>query len=90
VLFSYGYNIETCKIIGATSLRLNFGNMQHFLQFKGGGENFVLYHLHADQSMLLFLLLTVYVPPATTSDHDNAAIDQCSSSLSVLHPCPGN
>ena len=37
MLFSYGYNIETCKIIEATFLTLRFCHMRDFLQVKGGG-----------------------------------------------------
>jgi len=36
VLFSYGYNIETCKIIGATSLRLHFWPYVKLLVVKRG------------------------------------------------------
>jgi len=36
VLFSCGYNIETCKIIDATFLTLHFCPMRDFSQVKGG------------------------------------------------------
>ena len=36
VLFSYGYNKETCKIIEATFLTLHFCPMRDFSQVKGG------------------------------------------------------
>jgi len=36
VLFSYGYNIETCKIIEVTFLMLHFCPMRDFSQVTGG------------------------------------------------------
>ena len=36
-LMDNGYNIETCKIIGSTSLRLHFCHMPDFLAVQGGG-----------------------------------------------------
>jgi len=35
-LMDNGYNIETCKITGATSLRLHFATCEIFSQFMGG------------------------------------------------------
>jgi len=35
VLFSYGYNIETCKIIGATYIRLHFWPCEIFRSSRG-------------------------------------------------------